>query len=472
MSDNDSKIRLTRRRALGGLAAAGAASAAAGAGTMALFSDTETSSGNTVQAGTLDLEVGNSSSLNIDVSGKKPGWNGTYSADIDNTGNVGGGLRVEVNVTNTSGGASPESEESYAQSNGMRDEVWIKIGFGGDTVIDTETSLGTAEMLGELDSLQRLSGGGSTTLDVEVGIDSDATNEVQGDSITFEVGVSLLQKESLKVGSSAEYSSIQSAVDDASAGDTVELVDSNYTEQVTISNAGVNLYGNGATLDVSSASRGVVVNADDITVNGLEVTNADSQAIEVNADSDSNSPRKSGVTLMDLTVDNGATGRAIVVDYSDNVVANNITSSNNGNDGFTFWYTHDSRAENITADSNGDNGIYFNGDNNELLHSQANGNSDEGVDLNWYDDMGRSQQRVLVDGVVAQNNGQDDIELHDNGTDDSGATSSKLLKNVDTSSSSAPTSLRLIQVAESEVQTVNCVFPNPVLNGNNNDVDP
>lgn len=57
MSDDNrnSTIELNRRRVLAGLGTIGVASAGAGAGTMALFSDEETNSGNTIQAGTLDL---------------------------------------------------------------------------------------------------------------------------------------------------------------------------------------------------------------------------------------------------------------------------------------------------------------------------------------------------------------------------------------------------------------------------------
>ncbi|MFB6069131.1 MAG: SipW-dependent-type signal peptide-containing protein, partial [Halobacterium sp.] len=48
---------LTRRRVLGGLGTIGIASAAAGLGTSAYFSDTETYTGNTLTAGSLDLKV-------------------------------------------------------------------------------------------------------------------------------------------------------------------------------------------------------------------------------------------------------------------------------------------------------------------------------------------------------------------------------------------------------------------------------
>jgi predicted ribosomally synthesized peptide with SipW-like signal peptide len=51
------KIGLTRRQALAGLGTIGIASAGAGLGTSALFSDTESFDGNTITAGTLDLKV-------------------------------------------------------------------------------------------------------------------------------------------------------------------------------------------------------------------------------------------------------------------------------------------------------------------------------------------------------------------------------------------------------------------------------
>ncbi|GCF14650.1 hypothetical protein Harman_25850 [Haloarcula mannanilytica] len=69
MSDNN--IELTRRRVLGGIATVGAASAAVGAGTFAAFSDTEESTGNTISAGTLDLESDITTSLSL--TGLKPG---------------------------------------------------------------------------------------------------------------------------------------------------------------------------------------------------------------------------------------------------------------------------------------------------------------------------------------------------------------------------------------------------------------
>ena len=57
MTDNDTHFELSRRSVLAGLGGVGAASAAAGLGTTALFSDTESFEGNTIAAGELDLKV-------------------------------------------------------------------------------------------------------------------------------------------------------------------------------------------------------------------------------------------------------------------------------------------------------------------------------------------------------------------------------------------------------------------------------
>jgi len=78
MSDENT-IELNRRRVLGGVVTIGAAAAAAGAGTFAAFSDTESSNGNSIQAGTLDLQSATGASF--PTSNIIPGWNGTPSIE-------------------------------------------------------------------------------------------------------------------------------------------------------------------------------------------------------------------------------------------------------------------------------------------------------------------------------------------------------------------------------------------------------
>mgnify|MGYP000144453575 CR=1 FL=1 len=69
MSD-DNTIELNRRRVLGGVVTIGAAAAAAGAGTTAYFFDDAESSGNSIEAGS--LELGSISGESFNISGLVP----------------------------------------------------------------------------------------------------------------------------------------------------------------------------------------------------------------------------------------------------------------------------------------------------------------------------------------------------------------------------------------------------------------
>jgi len=62
----------------------------AGAGTLAYFSDTETSTGNTFTAGTFDIEWSSGSTLPLQAYNIKPGWSASTTQGIKNTGSVGG----------------------------------------------------------------------------------------------------------------------------------------------------------------------------------------------------------------------------------------------------------------------------------------------------------------------------------------------------------------------------------------------
>lgn len=73
MSEDKSRLKLTRRRLLGGIATTGVAAAGAGAGTMALFRDTESSEDNRIKSGTLDLGYQNSNHFSFTITGKMPG---------------------------------------------------------------------------------------------------------------------------------------------------------------------------------------------------------------------------------------------------------------------------------------------------------------------------------------------------------------------------------------------------------------
>ncbi|WP_435180332.1 TasA family protein [Halorussus sp. AFM4] len=111
--DDNSGFDLSRRKVLGGLVTVGAASAATGAGTMALFSDSEQSTDNTIQAGTLDLTVGGSNSSTLNVSNIAPGDSGRTAIQVNNAGSLGGSLDVNVSdVTPTDRDPEPEQSRS------------------------------------------------------------------------------------------------------------------------------------------------------------------------------------------------------------------------------------------------------------------------------------------------------------------------------------------------------------------------
>lgn len=83
------KLELSRRRLLGGLGTIGLASAGAGLGTSAYFNDTESFVGNSIQAGTLDLEVSATGFADQDGTGPIHG-------DFYNTGDSGVGTAFTI----------------------------------------------------------------------------------------------------------------------------------------------------------------------------------------------------------------------------------------------------------------------------------------------------------------------------------------------------------------------------------------
>lgn len=120
----DRKIELTRRRFLGSLVTIGGAGAAAGMGTMAAFSDTEARSGNTVQAGTLDLTLAdgqNTSVTFLNESGVVPGDSDFDSLDLNNEGSISADLEISLEAIRSTdkSGNSPGDLENYLEVRGV-----------------------------------------------------------------------------------------------------------------------------------------------------------------------------------------------------------------------------------------------------------------------------------------------------------------------------------------------------------------
>lgn len=147
---SDKKIAITRRRALTAVGTIGAGAAAAGAGTFAAFSDTETSTGE-LTAGTLDLSQDNS--LSFTTSEIKPGDSGSDFVTLEGTGSVDGNL--SISVTSVTSNESDGNSDSGNLDDQVELQLWIDedqssdvngsdIGLNADGSFTSDASKGNA----------------------------------------------------------------------------------------------------------------------------------------------------------------------------------------------------------------------------------------------------------------------------------------------------------------------------------------
>ena len=225
MSDDDSwSVEITRRRVLGGLLTVGAASSAAGSGTVALFSDTEASTGNTVQAGTLDLSVaGDPENAVLHVEDAVPDGSGTQSTTITNGGSLPGYLQfaitdfrsAENGVNDPESGddeendpQGPESGDDRSGELGEHLDLRMKLVVDDedhwlvdDATIDVDGAFTTASRvrLGERDlGALELTSGDTVELVAEYEL-QNVGNEIQSDSFEIDAVFGLAQKSSQSV---------------------------------------------------------------------------------------------------------------------------------------------------------------------------------------------------------------------------------------------------------------------------------
>lgn len=122
-----------------------AAGAATGAGTMAYFSDTESSTGNSIAAGTLDLTLDGSSQTVtfLDDTGVTPGDQGAGSVTLGNAGSIAGDLEIELTAIRSNENGYYGTENGNADqtpNDGELDEYLdVEATVGTDTVWPRET---------------------------------------------------------------------------------------------------------------------------------------------------------------------------------------------------------------------------------------------------------------------------------------------------------------------------------------------
>ncbi|MCU4801481.1 CalY family protein [Halobacteria archaeon HArc-gm2] len=119
---------ITRRHLLGGLATVAGASAASGAGTMAYFSDTETSSDNTISAGTLELDFDSNGTFAFNTA-LAPTQTTEESVTLVKGGSITGSLDVDVSYSESDGNNNDEDVSAQDVAESLEVET---LDYGGD----------------------------------------------------------------------------------------------------------------------------------------------------------------------------------------------------------------------------------------------------------------------------------------------------------------------------------------------------
>ncbi len=201
-------FKLTRRRALGGLLTIGAGSAAAGVGTFALFNDTESSTENTLQAGTLSLADG-ASSASFSATGLAPGdETDTFEVDLENDGTLDGSLDIDLALTendsDATAGDDGDADASVADLAGVLDVTTFEVGsldvladrFGGSATLADVVANNAGE---DDDSNVRdiaLASGETKTFSFALEMQESAGNEFQADGLDVQFDFELNQRDS------------------------------------------------------------------------------------------------------------------------------------------------------------------------------------------------------------------------------------------------------------------------------------
>jgi len=176
-----------------------------GIGTVAYFSDIETSTGNKFAAGTLDLVVNDQNpwtSTPISVSNMKPGDSSSVVIKLQNAGSIDGYVSMWIKDVTNSPGETPEPEGNPADDHGeLGANIKITIWRDGDhdgVVDDGEYVYVQGAALNSLNNMKVVSnlllGAGDTVyIGFKWEIPTDVGNEIMGDSVTFTIEFVLSQ---------------------------------------------------------------------------------------------------------------------------------------------------------------------------------------------------------------------------------------------------------------------------------------
>jgi spore coat-associated protein N len=183
-----------------------------GVGTYAYFSDTESSTGNTLTAGTLDLNIdgGNTAVITFTASDVAPGDSGTGSSTLANVGTISGELDIATSATTNTPGAGGEfgggsgelgaSAQIAMYLDVDQSDTWTAgdIGLKSDgTTYSLPTTLDYDEIddyaSETWDAVEAMAASASDDIIVNWQVPTGAGNEIQGDSVSFDITFTLEQ---------------------------------------------------------------------------------------------------------------------------------------------------------------------------------------------------------------------------------------------------------------------------------------
>jgi len=182
-------VKLSRRSVLALAVAVGLVAAGAGAGTMELFSSTATSTGNTIQAGTLTLGPGISDSFLVNGN-IAPTQSVSGSENISNTGSLNGNVSLSVSYVQSDNQYNTSNTHNMTAAQTAKQLDVTTLTYGGTSVLgnvndsngDGTISLYELKHSGNV-QLGSLSAGSSKPFNVTLTMNQSAGNKYQNDGV-------------------------------------------------------------------------------------------------------------------------------------------------------------------------------------------------------------------------------------------------------------------------------------------------
>jgi predicted ribosomally synthesized peptide with SipW-like signal peptide len=182
-----------------------------GGGVYAYFSDTETSTGNTFTAGTLDLNLdgGNTNVVKFTVGDVKPGDSGNGTWTVANAGSIDGYLDLEsVGVTEGTGTTTdpelvdePTHADTVQLGNYLLGHIFVDTDNSGSwdsgetDIFGTNASPAAINTIaGSYDLSLSLTQGSTNYITLAWSVPTSADNRIQGDNVTLDMTFELQQR--------------------------------------------------------------------------------------------------------------------------------------------------------------------------------------------------------------------------------------------------------------------------------------